>query len=120
MGEWLCVGKKDEIPVDGAKVILVEDTRIAVFRLGEDEFYAIEDMCTHDEVSLAEGRFSEPYVIECPRHGAQFDIRTGKALRMPAVYPVKTYPIKIEGDEVFVEWTPPKAEEERRELTETR
>lgn len=115
MGEWIRVGKKDEIPRDGAKVIQIDDTRIAIFRVGEDEFYAIEDLCTHDEASLAEGWFPQPYVIECPRHGAWFDIRTGKVLRMPAIYPVKTYPVKVEGDEVFVEWAPPVTEEEEEE-----
>ncbi len=112
MGEWIRVGRKEEIPVNGAKVVMVEDSRIAVFRVGEDEFYAIDDVCSHDEASLSEGWFADRYVIECPRHGAWFDIRTGKALRMPAVYPVKTYAVKIEGDEVFVEWMPPEAEEE--------
>lgn len=113
MGEWVCVGKKEEIPVNGAKVVMVEDTPIAVFRIGDNEFYAIEDICSHDEASLSEGWFADKYVIECPRHGAWFDIRTGKALRMPAVYPVRTFAVRIEGDEVFVEWTP--AEEEGEE-----
>lgn len=112
MGKWVRVGKKDEIPVNGVKVVLIEDQRVAVFRTSEDEFYAIDDVCTHDEASLAEGWFVDKYVIECPRHGAWFDIRSGKALRMPAVYPVKTYRVKIEGDEVFVEWTPTEVEEE--------
>jgi 3-phenylpropionate/trans-cinnamate dioxygenase ferredoxin subunit len=53
MGEWIKVGSKDEIPVNGAKVIVVEDTPIAVFRVGDEEFYAIEDTCTHDEASLS-------------------------------------------------------------------
>ncbi|MCS3919892.1 non-heme iron oxygenase ferredoxin subunit [Fervidibacter sacchari] len=118
MGEWIKVGNKDEIPVNGAKVIVVEDTPIAVFRVGDNEFYAIEDTCTHDEASLSEGWFADQYVIECPRHGAWFDIRTGKALRMPAVYPVRTFAVKIEGDEVFVEWTPPEEAEESWGITE--
>ncbi|MCX7968828.1 MAG: non-heme iron oxygenase ferredoxin subunit [Armatimonadetes bacterium] len=113
MGEWIRVGKKEEIPINGAKVVVVEDMPIAVFRVGEDEFYAIEDTCTHDEASLAEGWFADQYLIECPRHGARFDIRTGKAVRMPAVYPVKTFAVKIEGDEVFVEWSNAEGEEER-------
>ncbi len=106
MGEWIRVGKKDEIPVNGAKVVFVNEEPIAVFRVGDDEFYAVADTCSHDEASLAEGELVDRYVVECPRHGAWFDIRTGKALRMPAVYPIRTFPVRVEGDEVFVEWTP--------------
>ena len=63
--------------------------------------YAIEDICTHDGGPLVEGEL-DGYEIECPRHGARFDIRTGRALRMPAFEPIETYEVRIEGDEILV------------------
>jgi len=64
--------------------------------------YAIDDRCTHDDGPLGEGRL-DGFQIECPRHGARFDIRDGRAVRMPAVSPVKAYPVRVEGGQVFVE-----------------
>lgn len=75
--------------------------RIAVFRL-PDGFYAVADRCSHADGSLSEGEI-EDYVVECPSHGARFDIRTGHNLCFPAVTPVHSYPIKIQHGTVYVE-----------------
>lgn len=64
--------------------------------------YAIDDECTHDYGPLDQGRL-DGREIECPRHGARFDVVTGRALCLPAVRPVGTYPVTMEGDEIFVE-----------------
>ena len=82
------------------EVFDVEERRIAVYRL-EDGYYAIEDVCTHDGGPLAEGEIDGDQVI-CPRHGARFSIRTGAALTFPAITPVEQYPVRVEGDELFV------------------
>ena len=74
---------------------------IAIFRL-EDGYFAIEDTCSHEEASLSEGEI-EDGKIECPLHGALFDIRSGKNLALPAVLPVKSYPVKIENGEIYLE-----------------
>jgi 3-phenylpropionate/trans-cinnamate dioxygenase ferredoxin subunit len=74
---------------------------VLLFNVG-GQYYAIEDVCTHDGAPLAGGRFSGN-AIACPRHGARFDVCTGRALTMPAVEPVETYPVKIEGDDILVE-----------------
>jgi 3-phenylpropionate/trans-cinnamate dioxygenase ferredoxin subunit len=68
----------------------------------EGEFYAIADVCTHDGGSLDQG-YLDGNLVECPRHGARFDVITGRAVTLPAIRPVKTYPVKVEGDEVLVE-----------------
>ena len=76
---------------------------IAVFRLS-DGFYATEDTCSHAQASLSAGDIDlEECTVECPYHASQFEIRTGQVLSLPASKPIKTYPVKIEGDEVFVE-----------------
>jgi 3-phenylpropionate/trans-cinnamate dioxygenase ferredoxin subunit len=66
------------------------------------QIYAIEDVCTHDGGPLDQGEL-EGECIVCPRHGATFDVRTGDALTLPAVVPVMTFPVSIEGDDVFVD-----------------
>lgn len=80
---------------------LVGNTELAVFRVG-DEVFAIDDLCSHAQASLSEGE-QHNYRIECPRHGGQFDIRTGKAQHFPAFSPVRTFPVKIESGAIFVD-----------------
>jgi len=65
-------------------------------------FYAVEDACTHDGGELDQGML-EDCRIECPRHGAYFDVTTGAALTFPAVVPLRTYAVRVEGDEVYIE-----------------
>ncbi len=65
------------------------------------EVLAFADRCTHEEASLCEG-FVEGFTIECPLHGASFDLRTGKALSLPATRDLRTYPVRLEGGEVSV------------------
>jgi 3-phenylpropionate/trans-cinnamate dioxygenase ferredoxin subunit len=74
---------------------------ICVARIGS-EVFAIGDVCSHSDASLSEGDISN-FKIECWLHGAEFDLRTGEALTLPAVAPVKTYPVTIDGDSVTVE-----------------
>lgn len=94
------VGKASDVPEGRGEVFDVEDRKIAVFRM-EDGFYAIEDICTHDGGPLAEGEIEDHEVI-CPRHGARFDIRTGAALTLPAVTPVESYPVRVDGNELYI------------------
>lgn len=100
---WLTVARASEIPVGSRRVLRLDDVPIAVFHL-EDGWYAMDDVCSHDGGPVAEGRL-EGHVIECPRHGATFDVRTGDALTFPAVSPVATYAVRVVGDEVQVEWS---------------
>ena len=74
---------------------------ICVARIG-DEVFAIDDTCSHSDASLSEGEISD-FKIECWLHGAEFDLRTGQALTPPAVSPVKTYQVIVDGDSVTVE-----------------
>jgi 3-phenylpropionate/trans-cinnamate dioxygenase ferredoxin subunit len=95
---FVTVAKTSEIPPGSREVLDVEGYYIAVFNV-DGTFYAIEDVCTHDDGPVAEGDL-RGFEIECPRHGARFDIRTGAVLAMPAVVPVKVFPVRIAGDEV--------------------
>jgi 3-phenylpropionate/trans-cinnamate dioxygenase ferredoxin component len=79
----------------------IEDPAIAVFNVA-GTFYAISDICTHAEASLSEGTV-DGETVECPLHGACFDLRTGEALTPPAVEPVQTFPVVTQGDTIYVE-----------------
>lgn len=68
----------------------------------DGKLYAIEDVCTHDGGPLDQGKLEGETVV-CPRHGATFDVRTGDALTLPAVIPLMSFPVTIEGDDVYVE-----------------
>ena len=100
---WITVASAADIPLGSRRVLRLEDQPIAVFHL-EEGWYAIDDVCTHDGGPVAEGRL-EGCIIECPRHGATFDVRTGTALTFPAVSPVATYAVRVVGDDVQVEWS---------------
>jgi len=68
----------------------------------DGDIYAIEDVCTHDGGELDQG-WLEGCRIMCPRHGAFFDVTTGAALTLPAVMPVATFKVRLEGNDIFVE-----------------
>jgi 3-phenylpropionate/trans-cinnamate dioxygenase ferredoxin component len=91
----LDVGPVEELPPGSVKIVVAGSITVGVYNLG-GEFYAIEDRCSHDDGPLAEGDFDpeEGYAI-CPRHGAHIDIRTGRPLTLPAVFPVETFPVRV-------------------------
>ena len=92
-----------EIPVGGKKVAVVDDQEIAVFNVDDQQFYAVDDICSHDSGPLAEGEVVNTYEIECPRHGARFDMRTGQALCMPAFEPIEAYEVVCEDGKIYIE-----------------
>ena len=92
------VGKLADVPEGSAKVFEVADRAIAVCNVG-GTLYAIDDVCTHDDAPLNQG-YLEGCEIECPRHGARFDVRTGDATELPAVVPVDIFPVRVEGGDI--------------------
>lgn len=95
------VAKAADIAPGKACIVTVGEYRIALCNV-DGEFFAIEDVCTHDDGPLGEGQLQDCR-IECPRHGAQFDVKTGQAVRMPAIVPVKTFPVRVSDGDVFIE-----------------
>ena len=98
---YVTLARTPEIAPGEVKVYEADGHRIALCNV-DGAFYAIDDVCTHDGGSLDQG-YLEGEQIECPRHGARFDVRTGRALTLPAVVPVKSYPVEIVGDEIKVQ-----------------
>jgi 3-phenylpropionate/trans-cinnamate dioxygenase ferredoxin component len=104
MSEFVAAARIGEIEEGKVKVVRVGEVSVGLTKV-EGEFFAFADVCTHDDGPVAEGELDE-YIIECPRHGAKFDIRTGKARQLPAVTPIPVYAVKVEGDSVLVSKKP--------------
>ena len=101
MTEWQAVGSVSDIAPGRVGVVWVGDREIAICNV-DGQFYAIDNICTHDGGSLDQGEL-EGNEIECPRHGARFDVTTGAAIQLPAFEPVEAYPVQVEGDTIMVD-----------------
>jgi 3-phenylpropionate/trans-cinnamate dioxygenase ferredoxin subunit len=96
------VAPVEELPPGSVKIVVAGLLSIGVYNL-DGEFFALEDRCSHDDGPLCEGDFdAEDGVAICPRHGANIDIRSGRALTLPAVDPVDTFPVHVEDGVVKV------------------
>jgi 3-phenylpropionate/trans-cinnamate dioxygenase ferredoxin subunit len=92
----------DELPPGEVKIVRAGELAVGVYNL-EGELYALEDRCSHDDGPLAEGEFeyddnTDTWYAICPRHGSHIDIRTGRALTLPAYLPVETFPVRVGED----------------------
>ena len=97
------VCKVNEVPPDGMAVFEVEGRRVMVANV-QDAYFAVNDTCTHAEASLSEGYLDvDECTVECPLHNAVFDLRTGEALEAPAEDPVASYPLSVDGEEIYIE-----------------
>ena len=101
MAEFVKVATTSDIEPGMVKVYEADGKQIAVCNV-DGTFYAIADVCTHDGGPLDQGELLGDQ-IECPRHGALFDVKTGKALTLPAVQGVKSYVVQVDGDDIKVE-----------------
>ncbi len=100
MAEFIKVASATDIP-DPGRVTLELDQRVIVLFHIDDQWYCIDDVCTHDGGPLGDGAL-DGHCIACPRHGALFDVRSGKALSMPATEATACHKVKVEGDNVLV------------------
>ena len=101
--KWITVAKTDEIPVGDRKLLELNDsTPIAIFNL-EGEYYTIEDRCPHQQLPLADGLMDNDEII-CPFHGAQFNIKTGALTAPPACDNLVTFPTKVLGNDIQIEY----------------
>jgi 3-phenylpropionate/trans-cinnamate dioxygenase ferredoxin subunit len=95
------VAKVSEIAPGTTRRVLIDSLEILLCNV-DGKIYAIEDVCTHDGGPLDQGELEGERVV-CPRHGATFDVKTGDALTLPAVVPLLTFEVSVEGDDVFVD-----------------
>src|SRR5262245_16558136 len=100
MPDFVAVAKTTDVSDPGQLLVEVEDRIVVLFRVG-GQYFCIDDVCTHDGGPLSEGKLGD-HTIACPRHGAKFDIRTGKALTMPATVDTAAHEVKIDGENILV------------------
>jgi 3-phenylpropionate/trans-cinnamate dioxygenase ferredoxin component len=92
----------EELPPGSMKLVSAGPITLGVYNVGGD-LYALEDRCSHDDGPLVEGDWEpDEAVAVCPRHGARFDIRTGRPLSLPATEPVDTFPVRVDDGVVTV------------------
>lgn len=100
MPNFVKVATRDQVQPDQPVCVRVGTTRVALYNV-DGEIYATHDICSHGRAHLCEGTL-HGHEIECPRHGARFDVRSGKNTRLPAVVPVKSFLVQLDGDDVLV------------------
>jgi 3-phenylpropionate/trans-cinnamate dioxygenase ferredoxin subunit len=100
VSDFVSVAKTDELRPGERMIVEIGRKWIVIFNI-DGEYHAIADVCTHDDGPLAEGELVG-CEIECPRHGAKFDVRTGKVLAPPALVDVPAYDVRVENDEILI------------------
>ena len=101
MASWVSGGRADNLQPGKVRTVFSGKARLAVCNV-DNNLYCIEDVGTHDFASF-ETSDLDGNEIECPRHGARFDVTDGRVTCMPAVVPVKTYPVRIENGEIHIQ-----------------
>ena len=100
MSRFIRVAAVGDVPVGSVRVVSAGDQRVALCHV-DSQFYAVEDVCTHDDGPLGEGTL-DGQEIECPRHGARFDVKTGQVTCLPAPCPIRTFPVRVIDGQVEV------------------
>jgi 3-phenylpropionate/trans-cinnamate dioxygenase ferredoxin component len=100
MSDWLDITAIEEVPFGTKKSFQTPHEAIVIVNLDGD-FYALQDLCTHDGGILSNGWLEKEDLV-CPRHGAHFSVKTGEALTAPAYEPINTFPVKIENGRIKV------------------
>jgi 3-phenylpropionate/trans-cinnamate dioxygenase ferredoxin subunit len=101
MADWQHVAARDEVPSLGRKEVVLADEIVALLLRVDDVYYCIEDVCSHDGQPLTDGEFTGTEIV-CPRHGARFEVSTGKATAMPARRPIRVFEVDIRDDGIYV------------------
>ena len=92
----------DEVPVGSLKAVMADHTEICLAHAEDGEFYAINDVCTHENFLLSGGEMFD-LQVECPQHGSRFNLKTGAVTGLPAVFPTVVYPVEVTDGEVYVD-----------------
>lgn len=98
--EYIPVGSIDEVKEGQRLFIEIDGNPIVIINIG-GQLYAIGDVCSHDDGPVGEGALEE-FEIVCPRHGAHFDVRTGKVLALPAFADIPAYPVRVNGEQIEI------------------
>jgi 3-phenylpropionate/trans-cinnamate dioxygenase ferredoxin component len=102
MPNWIAACGADDVEAEDVIGFQHDGGDYAVYRSPDDQYYATDGLCTHEEELLCDGLVMD-HLIECPRHNGRFDYRTGEAKGAPAIVNLRTYPTKLEGGTVYVD-----------------
>jgi 3-phenylpropionate/trans-cinnamate dioxygenase ferredoxin component len=97
------VARVTDLPERGLLAVEAEGERIVLVATGDAMYYALRDRCSHADFPLSDGTLLDGDRLECQYHGAKFDVASGRAVALPAIRPVKTYPVRVEGDDILVD-----------------
>ena len=101
MADWVAVANVGDIKPGQIKTFTVDGHPILMANW-EGTLFATQDVCTHDGGPLGDGELVDGE-IECPRHGGRFDLKTGAVTALPPIIPIKTFPVRVEGDKIKVQ-----------------
>ncbi len=96
------VASAGEVPIETVKGVLAGEQELCLAHCEDDSFYAVDDVCTHENFLLSQGELFE-FDVECPQHGSKFNVKTGKVTGLPAVIPTRTFPVTVEDGDVYVD-----------------
>ncbi len=96
------VAAASELPDRGLTAVEADGEKIVLATTGDGGLYALQDRCSHADFTLSDGQILDGDRIECQYHGAKFDLKSGRAVALPAIRPVKTYDVRVDGDDVLV------------------
>ncbi|MBY8918427.1 MocE family 2Fe-2S type ferredoxin (plasmid) [Nitratireductor rhodophyticola] len=102
MSQWIEACGVDDVEEEDLIRFDHEGRTFAIYRSPEEQFYATDGLCTHEQVHLADGLVMG-HIIECPKHNGRFDYRTGEARGAPVCVNLRTYPVRVEGDRVLID-----------------
>jgi 3-phenylpropionate/trans-cinnamate dioxygenase ferredoxin component len=103
MAGWVRVASVGDLPERGVLAVEAEGEKIVLVATGDGAYYALRDRCSHADFPLSDGEMIDDERLECQYHGAKFDVKSGRAVALPAIRPVKTYEVKVEGDDLLIE-----------------
>jgi 3-phenylpropionate/trans-cinnamate dioxygenase ferredoxin subunit len=101
MAQWIAACSRSSLELDDVVSFVHEGSDYAIYRTSKDQFYATDGHCTHERTLLCDGLVMDG-IIECPKHNGRFDIATGRAKGAPVIVNLKTYPVRIDGDTVYI------------------
>jgi 3-phenylpropionate/trans-cinnamate dioxygenase ferredoxin subunit len=100
-GQWVTACRVEDIPLEDVKRFDIGNRTFVIIRSPEGEFFAMDGHCSHEKVHLA-GGLVDGGIIECPLHFGTFNYRTGESLKLPACVDLRTYPVRVENEDVLI------------------
>jgi 3-phenylpropionate/trans-cinnamate dioxygenase ferredoxin component len=103
MARFVRAAVRSDLPERGLLGVEVEGQKLVLIATGDGAYYALQDRCSHADFPLSDGELIDGERLECHYHGAKFDVASGRAVALPAIRPVRSYPVELDGDDIMVD-----------------